>query len=386
MNLRGSIRRSQSCVTDARDAVREFHAGVAQADMALVLFFCSSEYDLDVLGEEMARLFAGVQVAGCTTAGEIGIAGYREHSISGASFPASEFTSVTGRIGHLQQFDAAKGQAFAQAQLQKLERAAPQAVSQNSFALLLTDGLSEREELVTHALQNALAKVPLVGGSAGDGLRFRSTHVYIDGRFHPDSAVMILVTTPLPFTLFKIQHFVPTDETMVVTEADPVHRVINEINGLPAAAEYARVIGVKVSDLNPMRFAASPVVVLIDDTVYVRTIQKANPDGSLTFACAIDAGLVLHMARGVDLVTNMEQSFAAIQDKIGPLQVVLGFDCIHRKLENLRNGLIDRVGDVFKQYNTIGFNTYGEQFGGVHINQTLTGIAIGAAALPKHNA
>ncbi len=38
MDNRSRIRRAQSCATDAREAVREFHAGVAQPDMALVDF------------------------------------------------------------------------------------------------------------------------------------------------------------------------------------------------------------------------------------------------------------------------------------------------------------------------------------------------------------
>ena len=58
MDNRSRIRRAQSCATDASEAVREFHAGVAQPDMALVIFFCSSEYDLEVLAEEMRTLFA----------------------------------------------------------------------------------------------------------------------------------------------------------------------------------------------------------------------------------------------------------------------------------------------------------------------------------------
>ena len=106
MDNQTCIRRAQSCATDAREAVREFHAGVAQPDMALVIFFCSSEYDLEVLAEEMRSLFAGVQVVGCTTAGEIGPAGYREHSLTGASFPASSF-AVCGRIDCLRQFKIA---------------------------------------------------------------------------------------------------------------------------------------------------------------------------------------------------------------------------------------------------------------------------------------
>lgn len=376
-NTTSSIRRSQSCAINPRDAVREFHAGVVQPDMELVVFFCSNEYDRDILTEEMNHLFTGVQIVGCTTAGEIGPAGYREHSLAGASFRASEFTAVTDRIDHLQQFEFTKAKAFAQTQLQKLKHKAPQAAPENSFALLLIDGMSVREEQVTSALQSALVELPLVGGSAADGLNFGSTHVYFEGRFHLDSAVMILVTTPLPFKVFKIQHFVPTDERLVVTEADAANRIVKEINGLPAAEEYARAIGVDVRDLNPMRFAASPVVVLIDNTNYVRSIQKANADGSLTFFCAIEEGLTFRMARGVDLVENMQQSFTEIQTEIGAPQLVLSYDCILRKLEISQNRLTNQVGDVFIHNNAVGFATYGEQVHGVHVNQTLTGIALG---------
>jgi hypothetical protein len=125
----------------------------------------------------------------CTTAGEIGPAGYRDHSLTGASLPASSFNAVSGRLDCLQQFQIAAGQAFAQELLQKLESQAPQANADNSFALLLIDGLSVREEPVTRALQRALGKLPLVGGSAGDGLNFGTTHVYFEGHFHADSAL-----------------------------------------------------------------------------------------------------------------------------------------------------------------------------------------------------
>jgi hypothetical protein len=358
-------------------AVREFHAGVTQPDTALVIFFCSMEYDLEVLAEEMRRLFSGIQVVGCTTAGEIGPAGYREHSLTGASFPANSFNAVSGRIDCLRQFKIAEGQAFVQELLQSLESQAPQAKPDNSFALLLIDGLSMREEAVTRALQNALGKLPLVGGSAGDGANFDGTYVYFEGRFHSDSAILILAATRLPFTLFKTQHFIATDERLVVTEADTALRIVKEINGLPAAQEYARVLSIDAHDLVPKRFAAWPVVVLIDGTNYVRSIQKANPDGSLTFFCAIENGLVLRVAKGVDLVENLEQAFSQIRAEIGTPQLVLGCDCILRKLEIYQSSLTDRVGEVFMHNNTIGFNTYGEQFHGVHINQTLVGIAIG---------
>lgn len=378
MNDQG-IRRAQSCALNAREAVHEFHAAVSQPDMTIVIFFCSSEYDLDMLAEEMNLLFAGIQVVGCTAAGEIGPLGYRQHSLSGVSFSASSYVAVSEILDHLGQFEIAKGHDSVQSLLQRLENKAPDASPDNSFALLLIDGLSVREEPVAHALQHALGKIMMFGGSAGGDLQFTKTCVYSGGRFHSDSAVLILIRTSLPFRIFKTQHFISGNERLVVTEADSARRIIKEINGLPAAVEYARVLGVDVHELNPMRFAASPIVVMIDGTDYVRSIQKANPDGSLTFFCAIEEGLVFRVAHGVDLVHNLEQTLDNIRAAIGPLQLVIGCDCILRNLEISQNGLKDRIGAVFQGNNAVGFSGFGEQYHGVHVNQTLTGIAIGTA-------
>ncbi|MFA6014807.1 MAG: nitric oxide-sensing protein NosP [Gallionellaceae bacterium] len=377
MNQQGNIRTFQSRATDTRLAVQEFHAGVVQPEMALVLFFCSSHFDLELLATEMRCLFVGVRVVGCTTSGEIGPSGYCEHSLTGASFPAGSFAAVSGLLPHLQAFNISAGKGFAQLLLQELESHAPGANVSNSFGLMLVDGLSIREESVAHAFQRGLGEIPVFGGSAGDDLAFKRTRVYVDGEFHADSAALVLVSTALPFHIFKTQHFVASGVRLVVTEADVSRRIVNEINGLPAAAEYARLVGVDSNDLNPMRFAASPVVVKIGGTDYVRSIQKANADGSLTFYCAIEAGLVLRLAQGVDMLKTLEQTFADIRQCVGEPQLVLGCDCILRNLELAQTGQKEHVGEIFKLNHMLGFNSYGEQYLGVHVNQTLTGVAIG---------
>jgi hypothetical protein len=132
-----------------------------------------------------------------------------------------------------------------------------------------------------------------------------------------------------------------------------------------------------VRTLDRARFAAQPVLVLVDGANYVRSIQKANPDGSLTYYCAIEEGIILRGACGVDLVGNLEEAFAGIRAEIGNPQLVVASDCILRKLEMTEHGLVDRVEQVFRDNNTVGFGSYGEQYLGVHVNQTLTGIAIG---------
>jgi hypothetical protein len=119
------------------------------------------------------------------------------------------------------------------------------------------------------------------------------------------------------------------------------------------------------------------VVVLIDGANYVRSIQKVNPDGSLKFYCAIERGVVLRVAKGTDLVANLEGALSQVRAQIGPPQLVLTCDCILRKLEIAEEGLDEAVSDILRRNNAVGFNTYGEQFCGVHVNQTLTAIALG---------
>ena len=110
---------------------------------------------------------------------------------------------------------------------------------------------------------------------------------------------------------------------------------------------------------------------------YVRSIQRVEPGGGLKFYCAIDRGVVLRVARGEDLLENLEAAFSRVRAQIGPPQLVLTCDCILRKLEIDQMGLQEAVGEVLLRNNALGFNTYGEQFCGVHVNQTLTAVALG---------
>ena len=374
---RHRVRRGQSCAADAGEAAREFYAQVVQPDIALVIFFCSAEYDLDVIARELRRLFVGVQVIGCTTAGEFGPAGYRDHSIAGASFPAQTFSVASRGIERLQDLSSAQVQSLGRDVLRDLQAIEPRTDTTNTFAFLMIDGVSGCEELVALALHVALGEIPLVGGSAGDGLAFGTTRVYFDGAFHTNATVVALVTTSLQFQIFKTQHFVPTQERVVVTSADTETRTVRKINGRVAADEYAALVGVSVESLDPMRFVDQPMVVMIDGTSYVRSIQKVNPDGSLTLFCAIEEGIVLRAARGVDLIDNLTQAFAGIAASVGEPQIVIGCDCVLRKLEILQSGLVEKVQAIFRAGNAVGFNSYGEQYQGVHVNQTFTGIAIG---------
>ena len=186
--------------------------------------------------------------------------------------------------------------------------------------------------------------------------------------------------TSLPFEIFKTEHFVRTDGRLVVTEADVSTRTVYEINGEPAAKEYARLMGVEYDKLEATIFATHPVVVRIGGHNYVRSIMHANEDGSITFACAIDEGIVLSIAEPIDLVENLNNLFDSLRSKIGQPQLVLGCDCLFRAIEIEQKEIKDQVGKIMAENNVVGFSTYGEQYNAMHVNQTFTGVAIGSAA------
>lgn len=379
------IRRGQSQAKDPLTAVTEFHAAVHQPGMELVIFFCSSHYDLESITQAMNELFPQVTVIGCTTAGEIGPNGYQEFSITGASFPSKHFTAICSHLSELNEINEKMGLTVVESALRKIEERAPQASAENTFAFLLIDGLSLQEDKTTRILQGALGNIGMFGGSAGDDLGLKKTMVFVNGAFHANSAILALIHTNCSFKIFKEQHFVSTEKTLVVTRADPKHRIVHEFNGYPAAIEYARCVGASIDKLNPMQFSASPIVVRINGVDYVRAILSVNADNSLTFYCAIDNGLILKAAHGVDMVNSLEKTFKQISNEIGEPELILGCDCILRKIEVQRISIRKQIEALFKRYHVIGFNTYGEQYMGMHLSQTLTGIAIGAPRVKHHD-
>lgn len=370
-----------SLAGDPRTAARELHAALWRPGLEAVVVFCSPSFDRTVLAAALAERFGTVPVIGCTTAGEIGPCGYLSGALVGVGFPAEDFSVVTARIDDIGRFEVADSTTVARTLLTARDRALAERArpmeGQDSFAMLLIDGLSMSEETVVSALHNALIDIPLFGASAGDDLRFEQTFVLHEGRFHANAAVVALFTTARPFTVFRTQHFVSSERKMVVTGADPQRRIVSEINAEPAGPEYARLVGLEGQPLTPMIFAAHPVVVRVGGQYHVRSIQKVNEDESLTFFCAIDEGIVLTVAEGVDPLFNMEALMEGIEAEIGPPDLILGCDCILRRLEMEQRGLAPAMAERLTAHRVIGFCAYGEQINGMHVNQTFTGVAIG---------
>lgn len=374
-NTKLEVRNGASFAKDEEQAVQELYDQIYQPEAEAVIFFCSSKYDLDRLGNALKNRFS-CPLIGCTTSGEITSEGYHEGSLVGVSLATGALKVHSRLISPLSQFSAEEAEAMAGSIREGLNFSST-FTSDLMFGFLLIDGLSMLEEQTISFIHSQFEGVSIVGGSAGDDLEFKETRVYTDGRFISDAAVFALIETTLPFYTFKTQHFQPTEGKLVITEADPVNRCVMEINGEPAAQEYAEVLGLKIDKLTPMVFSSHPVMLSIGGEHYVRSIQKVNEDESLSFYCAIDNGLVLTVAEGIGLVNNLENQLLEVKKQIPNLKLILGCDCILRRLEIQEKKIMDDVCEIMKDYIFVGFSTYGEQFNAVHVNQTLTGVAIG---------
>ncbi|SEC20679.1 Uncharacterized conserved protein, contains FIST_N domain [Pseudomonas saponiphila] len=373
---------AMSQAVDPQQVAQDLASQLLHPHLGFVLFFCSAEYPLQALGTALQQSFGGIALVGCTSAGEITPLGYGRNCVTAIGFDHRHFSIAAELIDQMEHFSLIDAQQMVERLVGGCRSNTLAPIKGNSFALTLLDGLSSREEMVLAALSAALGDIPHFGGSAGDDNYLTHTHVYFGGEFHSGAAVVVLVNTWLDFEVFTTHHILPREEKLVVTGADSALRRVYELNAEPAAEEYARLIGVPLDQLDHRVFAAHPLAVRINQHYYVRAVQQVHPDLSLSFYCAVENGIVLTAMTPGPLLPNLQQLFDGLQQRLGGLLLTIGCDCFLRRLELEGQGSLERIGAFLREQRVMGFNTYGEQFNGMHINQTFTGVAIARSRTP----
>lgn len=368
-----AVLRTAHCPADDPDALEKLAEALGSEPLAIVILFVSPVADPRQFPARAGAAFPDTPIIGCTTAGEISSEGYTENEIVAIGLPASDFAVDTVLVPDLTVLEGADLIGRLILGRQRLSRQYPSWPGE--FAFLLVDGLSVREDAVTSALASGLGPVPLFGGSAGDGTRFEETFVFCNGEALCNAAVLTFVRSRCQVKVFKLDHFLPTGQRMVVTRADPARRIVHQINAEPAAFEYARILGKDPDQLTSFTFAAHPVVVRVGGRHHVRSIQRMLPNGDLVFFSAIGEGLVLTLAEAEDMVGHLDRELGRLSQPIAPA-AILACDCILRRIEAEEKQMFGSISDILRKHRVVGFSTYGEQLGAMHVNQTMTGVAI----------
>lgn len=368
--LRGA---SQAPTIEA--AVAALADAIRQPEMKAVVVFASTAYDPGALAAALAATFPDTLVIGCTGDGQFGPAGYADRGLVGASIAGEGFWIEAQAI---EDFASDRPDSAVATSLALRDAAvAANLTLESCFGLLFVDGTSACEEQLLSAVTQGLGDLPLVGGSAGDDAGLGQTAVFINGRAITDGAVLALCHTRTPFRCFKHQNYTCGAEPMVITDADPRRRIVREINGLPAAEEYARVHGVDPNPADPAGLMLHPCALRVGDQLYLRAVLERLPDGALRFAAAIDVGVILYPAVALPIDASLRDTLNEVATVVGAPALTLGMDCICRRLAMQAADLTDEVGALLEVSRAIGFGSYGEQFNGLQVNMTLTAVAIG---------
>ncbi len=370
----------KTAAVEPAEAVSQLKQQLTIREVSGLLFFCSSNYNLKELSINLSQAF-DFPIVGCTTAGELSDT-MESNSIVALAFNANHFALHHHLIENLAEFSLSDAMKITNKIENSLKFSDDYVINKN-FGFILTDGLSKGEEKLSALIYQALGGVNVLGGSAADDSS-EKTHVYCSGNFYSNASVFTLIEIKDSFGIFRTQHFISTQKELITTQVDFKNRIVNEINGMPAAIAYADANDLDVNNLSQLDFATYPLMLNIADKWYIRSIAGVNEDFSLQFHCAIDYGLPLSIGKGVDMVKTIEKEVNEIIESFDEIYFTLGCDCILRKLEIVNKSHQKRIMPLLKKINFIGFNSFGEQYNGIHFNQTMVGITVGKAK--KNNA
>ena len=344
-----------------------------QLDYELIIYMVTPKLDLDQFTREVAEHRQASHIMATRTAGEISETGYSEGMVVALGFPKSHFGASICVSKNLDDLD--KDKVAGNILRKRQDVGSRHADWKSEFAFLLVDGLSLQEDALVSMIAPALGSTQLFGGSSGDGLSFENAPVHYNGSTFQNGAVLAIVRTNCEVVIMCEDHLSASEKRLVVTGAVPQERLVTEINAEPAAREYARIVGIDPDQLSPFIFASHPIVVSIGDQHHVRSIQQVVDNRYLRFFSSIDEGMVLTVAN----IGNISDHLSAVMDRInakGRPDLIFACDCILRKLEAEQSQEIHKMSKVLSDNHVMGFSTYGEQHNFLHVNQTLTGIAI----------
>lgn len=349
---------------DTRRAVSELREGLTVADPALVVVFFSAAHDAAVVAQAAQAAWPQARTLGCSTSGELVNGAMTDGAMValalGRDLVADVSIAVVDDMGNPARVDAA---------CQQLGTVL-QADLDTHVGIVLLDGMSGKEELVLDRLGD-LTDLPFIGGSAGDDLAFKATHVVADGKSWSNAAVLAVLHVPHGYRIIKTQSFCLAGKKLVPTRVDAEKREVLEFDGQPARQAYMAAVGATTTDEAVSHFMSHPVGLMADNDPFVRSPQTFDGD-ALKFYCAVSEGVELELLQSTDIIADTQRAVAEANHD-GRVAGLINFNCILRTLELKSRQLTQAYADLFP-VPMAGFSTYGEANIG-HINQTATMIA-----------
>ncbi|TCL00366.1 hypothetical protein BXY66_3007 [Shimia isoporae] len=346
--------------TDSVEAFEEAYE-IAMEDLGgmqpkAALVFAGIDLDLSVVADELRKQQPDIVIAGCTTDGEVATPeGFLEDSLVITLF-ASDDVSISVGMGA----NASSAPEQATADAVAMAKAATSGTP--ALCIAMPEGIGTNINSIVEGLRDALGQdFPIVGGAAGDQLRFQGTHQLCNDQMVSDAVVVMLLSGDITVSCGVSTGYTPLGSVHKVTKSEG--SVIQEIDGRPAVDLYkdyvqAQSIFFPLAVHVPGRegFLLSSPQHFDEETGAIHFVNPVAADREVQIATASRDEIVSASRAAV------QQAFDSFPDDLVP-DAALVFSCAGR-----RAALGTRTGEEYESFEdiiggafpTAGFYTYGE--------------------------
>lgn len=244
--------------------------------------------------------------------------------------------------------------------------------------ITLFDGGAEHEEAFCIGSAAGAPQIRMIGGSTAVQLEpGRRTAFWVGGEVLADAGAVIVLDSELPFHAVTSAHLVPTEVKTVVTAGGG--RVIEELDGRPAVRRLTELVAQLGGVLDWPRSTGYAFARYVDGVPYLRSITYLLDGERIHVASGVETGHVLRVMRPGDLIGTTNRDLALAADRVGGIMAtLLVVSCIGRHREADVRGLTGELADAYAAHPAFGYHSGGEQSGMLFVNNSLTGLAIGA--------
>jgi hypothetical protein len=336
----------------------------------LVMVAATVGYDQPALLAGVRAVIGDAPLIGCTGGGVINQDGPDESLRRVAvTVIASDTMTCTPVLAHGINEDAAAAGKDLASQLNAAWPTDPQ------FLLLISDGLKINPDKLFQGLESTLtAKLPFIGGTAGETSAFKNTYQYFNDQVLQDVAIGVLFAGTFTYDVGVSHGSRPVGITREVTKAEGNH--IFEIDHKPAFEVFKEFLGADVTELTNATVSGVCLGVATpeeareayEDVALRIPIALDKDDGSIYIAGEWPVGTQLLVCRRdpesiIRRATEIAEGIKARHDNKDPL-LVMHFDCAGRSKTLIgEETAIKEVAanQVFgKDVPWFGFYTFGE--------------------------
>ncbi|MCX7956340.1 MAG: FIST C-terminal domain-containing protein [Endomicrobia bacterium] len=346
-------------------------ANLTKVDFSIV--FCSTKYNYEEVIRGIREVTKNAPLIGCSSAGEFTEEKTYKGSVACALISSDEYKFFTGCASGLREDE-----------LRCFENALKDLPKDLSYpyqsSIILIDGLAGKgEESVMTAISLLGPNYKIVGGSAGDDLKFEKTYVFCNDKVLDNGVSIATIFSTSPVFLGVKHGHKPISPPLRVTKAK--NNVVYEIENKPAfevwkyyTKDVAKEIGIDVENLTKeeeedivnffTRFEAGLLTGSGDYKIRWLGGTKST-DGPIVFTSCIPEGTILRIMESpkqaqIDSAKEAAE-LAFFQAAGGKIVGAIVFDCVCRAtiLGEDFSKAINGIKDVLK-VPLVGFETYGE--------------------------